>query len=138
MEDKTMSCKSALYAAMQTPTAVAVDGVIPLGSLIRRYGCDVALNGNAVNITGAGYYDVDASVTVSPAAAGTVTITLYKDGVAVPGATASETAAANGTVDLNIPALVRQVCCAAGSALTLVLTGVAATVDNVALRVQRI
>lgn len=123
---------------MQTPTAVAVDGVIPLGSLIRRYGCDVALNGNAVNITGAGYYDVDASVTVSPAAAGTVTVTLYKDGVAVPGATASETAAANGTVDLNIPALVRQVCCAAGSALTLVLTGVAATVDNVALRVQRI
>lgn len=133
-----MSCKSALYAAMQTPTAVAVDGVIPLGSLIRRYGCDVALNGNAVNITGAGYYDVDASVTVTPIAAGTVTITLYKDGVAVPGATASETAAANGTVDLSIPALVRQVCCAAGSALTLVLTGVAATVNNVALRVQRI
>ena len=133
-----MSCKSALYAAMQTPTAVAVDGVIPLGSLIRRYGCDVALNGNAVNITGAGYYDVDASVTVSPAAAGTVTITLYKDGVAVPGATASETAAANGTVDLSIPALVRQVCCAEGSALTLVLAGAAATVNNVALRVQRV
>ena len=133
-----MSCKSALYAAMQTPTAVAVDGVIPLGSLIRRYGCNVALNGNAVNITGAGYYDVDASVTVTPAAAGTVTITLYKDGVAVPGATASETAAANGTVNLSIPPLVRQVCWAAGSALTLVLTGVAATVNNVALRVQRI
>lgn len=133
-----MSCKSALYAAMQTPTAVAVDGVIPLGSLIRRYGCDVALNGNAVNITGAGYYDVDASVTVTPTAAGTVTVTLYKDGVAVPGATASETAAANGTVDLSIPALVRQVCCAEGSALTLVLTGAAATVNNVALRVQRI
>ena len=123
---------------MQTPTAVAVDGVIPLGSLIRRYGCDVALNGNAVNITGAGYYDVDASVTVTPAAAGTVTITLYKDGVAVPGATASETAAANGTVNLSIPPLVRQACCAAGSALTLVLTGAAATVNNVALRVQRI
>ena len=133
-----MSCKSALYAAMQTPTAVAVDGVIPLGSLIRRYGCDVALNGNAVNITGAGYYDVDASVTVTPAAAGTVTVTLYKDGVSVPGAIASATAAANGTVDLSIPALVRQVCCAEGSALTLVLTGAAATVNNVALRVQRI
>ena len=133
-----MSCKSALYAAMQTPTAVVVDGVIPLGSLIRRYGCDVALNDNAVNITGTGYYDVDASVTVTPIAAGTVTITLYKDGVAVPGATASETAAANGTVDLSIPALVRQICCAAGSALTLVLTGAAATVNNVALRVQRI
>lgn len=35
-------------------------------------------------------------------------------------------------------ALVRQPCCAAGAALTLVLSGVEATVDNVALRVQRI
>lgn len=138
-----MSCKSVLYAAMQTPTAVAVGGVIPLGSLIRRYGCDVSLNGNAVNITGgnqsAGYYDVDASLTVAPAAAGTVTVTLFKDGVAVPGATASATAAAaDDALDINITALVRQVCCAAGSALTLVLTGAAASVDNVALRVQRI
>ena len=138
-----MSCKSALYAAMQTPSAVAVGGVIPLGSLIRRYGCDLSLNGNAVNITGgnqsAGYYDVDASLTVAPAAVGTVTVTLFKDGVAVPGATASATAAAaNDALDLNITALVRQVCCAAGSALTLVLTGAAASVENVALRVQRI
>lgn len=134
-----MSCKSALYTAMQTPTAVEVGGVIPLGSLIRRYGNDISLNGNAVNITGTGYYDVDASITVAPTAAGTVTATLYKDGVAVPGATASATAAAAGDlVDLSIPALVRQACCAAGSALTLVLTGAAATVSNVALRVQRI
>ena len=138
-----MSCKSALYAAMQTPSAVAVGGVIPLGSLIRRYGCYVSLNGNAVNITGgnqsAGYYDVDASLTVAPTAVGTVTVTLFKDGVAVPGATASATAAAaDDALDLNITALVRQVCCAAGSALTLVLTGAAASVENVALRVQRI
>lgn len=70
--------------------------------------------------------------------AGYATVTLYKDGVAVPGATASETGAANGTVNLSIPALVRQACRAAGFALTLVLTGAAATVNNVALRVQRI
>lgn len=133
-----MSCKSALFAAMQTPTEVSAGGVIPLGSLIRRYGCDISLNGNAVNLTGTGYYDVDASITATLTAAGTVTVTLYKDGVAVPGATASETGTANGTVNLNIPALVRQACCAAGSALTLVLTGAAATVNNVALRVQRI
>ena len=133
-----MSCKSALYAAMQTDTAVSAGGVIPLGSLIRRYGCDIALNGNAVNLTGTGYYDVDASITATLTAAGTITATLYKDGVAVPGATASEAGTANGTVNLNIPALVRQACCANGSALTIVLTGAAATVNNVALRVQRI
>lgn len=135
--------KSAIYTTNVSAPTVAVGGVIPLGSLIRRYGCDLSLNGNAVNITGgnqsAGYYDVDASLTVAPAAVGTVTVTLFKDGVAVPGATASATAAAaNDALDLNITALVRQVCCAAGSALTLVLTGAAASVDNVALRVQRI
>ena len=133
-----MCCKSALYAALQTPTAVAIDGVIPLGSLIRRYGCDISLNGNAVNLSGAGYYDVDASITVAPTAAGTVTATLVKDGVAIPGATASAAAAAGAPTVLSFPALVRQACCAAGSALTLVLSGAAATVNNVALRVQRI
>ena len=133
-----MSCKSALYAVLQTPTAVAIDGVIPLGSLIRRYGCDISLNGNAVNLSGAGYYDVDASVTVAPTAAGTVTATLVKDGVAIPGATASADAAAGAPTVLSFPALVRQACCASGSALTLVLSGAAATVNNVALRVQRI
>lgn len=133
-----MSCKSAIYTAMQTPTGVAVGGVIPLGSLIRRYGGDIELNGNAVNLTGAGYYDVDASISVAPIAAGTVTVSLHQNGVAVPGASASA-ALTEGTVsDLSITALVRQVCCAAGSALTLVLTGAASTVSNVALRVQRV
>ncbi len=137
-----MSCKSALYTAMQTPTAIPVDGILPLGSIIRRYGCDANLNGNAVNIYGgrenAGYYDVDASVTVAPTAAGTVTVTLVKDGVPIPGATASAAAAAGAPTVLSFPALVRQPCCASGSALSLVLTGAAATVNNVALRVQRI
>lgn len=133
-----MSCKSAIYTAMQTPIGVAVGGVIPLGSLIRRYGGDIELNGNAVNLTGAGYYDVDASISVAPIAAGTVTVSLHQNGVAVPGASASA-ALTEGTVsDLSITALVRQVCCAAGSALTLVLTGAASTVSNVALRVQRV
>lgn len=134
-----MSCKSAIYTAMQTPTEVTVNGVIPLGSLIRRYGCDISLNGNAVNIVGKGYYDVDISVTAAPSAVGTVTATLIKDGVVVPGATASATASAAGdSAVLAFPALVRQACCASGSALSLVLTGAASTVNNVAMRVQRI
>ncbi len=70
--------------------------------------------------------------------AGTVTVTLVKDGVPIPGATASAAAAAGAPTVLSFPALVRQPCCASGSALSLVLTGAAATVNNVALRVQRI
>lgn len=134
-----MSCKSLIYAAMQTPTAVAVNGIIPLGTIVRRYGCNCNLNGNGIAINGQGYYDVDVSVEAVPDAAGTVTVQLLKDGVAVPGATAAATVAAvANTVTLAFPATVRLGCCSTGSVLTLLLTGAASTVNNVAARVEKI
>ena len=134
-----MSCKSLIYTAMQTPTAVAVNGVIPLGTIVRRYGCNCNLNGNGIAINGQGYYDVDVSVESVPDAAGTVTVQLLKDGVAVPGATAAATVAAvANTVTLAFPATVRLGCCSTGSVLTLLLTGAASTVNNVAARVEKI
>ncbi len=134
-----MSCKSLIYTAMQTPTAVAVDGIVPLGTIVRRYGCNCNLNGNGITINGQGYYDVDVSVEAVPDAAGTVTVQLLKDGVAVPGATAAATVAAvANTVTLAFPATVRLGCCSTGSVLTLLLTGAASTVNNVAARVEKI
>ena len=134
-----MSCKSLIYTAMQTPTAVAVNGIIPLGTIVRRYGCNCNLNGNGIAINGQGYYDVDVSVEAVPDAAGTVTVQLLKDGVAVPGATAAATVAAvANTVTLAFPATVRLGCFSTGSVLTLLLTGAASTVNNVAARVEKI
>ena len=134
-----MSCKSLIYTAMQTPTAVAVNGIIPLGTIVRRYGCNCNLNGNGIAINGQGYYNVDVSVEAVPDAAGTVTVQLLKDGVAVPGATAAATVAAvANTVTLAFPATVRLGCCSTGSVLTLLLTGAASTVNNVAARVEKI
>lgn len=134
-----MSCKSLIYTAMQTPTAVEVNGIIPLGTIVRRYGCNCNLNGNGIAINGQGYYDVDVSVEAVPDAAGTVTVQLLKDGVAVPGATAAATVAAvANTVTLAFPATVRLGCCSTGSVLTLLLTGAASTVNNVAARVEKI
>lgn len=134
-----MSCKSLIYTAMQTPTAVAVNGIIPLGTIVRRYGCNCNLNGNGIAINGQGYYDVDVSVEAVPDAAGTVTVQLLKDGVAVPGATAAATvAAAADVVTLAFPATVRLGCFSTGSVLTLLLTGAASTVNNVAARVEKI
>jgi hypothetical protein len=134
-----MSCKSLIYTAMQTPTAVAVNGIIPLGTIVRRYGCNCNLNGNGIAINGQGYYDVDVSVEAVPDAAGTVAVQLLKDGVAVPGATAAATVAAvANTMTLAFPATVRLGCCSTGSVLTLLLTGAASTVNNVAARVEKI
>ena len=132
-----MSCKSAIYTVNTGAQAVAEGGIISLGSIIRRYGCSLDLNGNGINIKECGYYDVDASITVSPTAAGTVTVTMLKDGVVVPGATASETASAAGDfVNLSFPPIVRE--CCTGSTLTFVLTEGAGNVTNIAVKVKKI
>ena len=134
-----MSCKSAIYIALTTPAAVAAGGTIPLGTIIRRFGRCLALEGNGIGINESGYYDVAASITVLPTAAGVITATLLKDGVAVPGGTASGTAAAAGDpVNLSIASLIRQMgCCNGQSVLTVVLSA-AGTVNNMAIVAERV
>ena len=82
--------KSAIYTVNQSAQNVAVNGIINLGTIIRRFGPNLDLSGDAIMLNGAGYYDIDASITLAPTAAGNVTITAYKDNVAIPGATATE------------------------------------------------
>lgn len=131
-----MSCKSALYGANTASQAVAVGGAINFGNVIRRFGNNINLNGPNVTLSGAGYYDIDTNFTFT-AAAGTATITLYKNGVPIPGATISRTTAADTIYTVSIPAIVREVCCA-GSAITAVLSGVAGTFTDAAIVVEKI
>ncbi len=145
LKEENIMAKAAIYTVNQGAQALQIGSVISLGSIIRRFGCKcnnaLDLNGNGITINEPGYYDVDASITATAAAAGTVTATLLRDGVAVPGAVASATAtaAAAGTVALPITALVRKDCgCSGGSTLTLVLGGTAATINNVALKVIKL
>lgn len=141
-----MSCKSAIYAADPSGTVLtlstATGTVIPLGTTVRRFGCNAVLSGNGVLLNGQGYFNVDASVTFTPTAAGTYTVTLFKDGVAVPGATQTITAAAAGTVPVNIPAIVRDQCCDSTSTLTIVVTSATVpatvTIDNTAVVVTKL
>lgn len=133
--------KSAIYVVNPSAQNVAVNGIISLGTVIRRFGPNLTLSGDAININGAGYYDIDASITVAPTAAGNVTVTVYKDNVAVPGGTATETIeTANNIVNLSISSLVREACpcCEGLSNLTFVLTGTAASVTNIAVVVEKL
>lgn len=133
--------KSAIYTANTSTQTIAVNGVIAPGTIIRRFGQNITLSGNALQLNGQGYYNIDTSFTVAPNAAGTVTITMYKDGVAIPGATASGTvAAANDSINLSISSLVREFCecCEGLSNLTFVLTGIASSVTNSAIVIEKI
>lgn len=128
--------KSGIYVANNTAAALNADSVIPLGAIVRRFGCALDLNGNGINLLETGYYDVKASVSYTPTAAGVVTATLLADGVAVPGAIASATAAAGDTVNLSIVAMVKR-CCASAGTLTLQVDA-AGTLDNVAVVAQKV
>lgn len=133
--------KSAIYTVNTSAQSVAVNGIINPGTVIRRFGPNISLSGNAIRLCGAGYYDIDASFTISPTAIGTVTVTAFKDGVAIPGATASVAAAtANTPVNLSISCLTREncACCDDASNLTFVLTGTASTVNNSAIVVEKL
>lgn len=134
-----MSCKSVLYTANTGAQTVASGGTIALGSIIRRFGCGADLNGTGINLSAPGYYKVSVSATMLPAEAGAVTVSLLKDGVAVPGGVAAETVAAAGDfANLSFASVVRIPCCGNPAALTLVLTGTASNVTNVAVVVEKL
>lgn len=130
--------KSLIQVANQSPQAVALNGILSLGSTQRRYGCNCRLSGNAIELDGAGYYTVDANVSIEPTAAGAVTIALYDNGTQIPGAIAYTTGTAGDPLTVSINTTVRQGCCCdSGDNLTLVLLAGPGNVTNVSMRVVK-
>ena len=131
--------KSLIQVANQSTQTVAPNSIISLGSVQRRFGCNCRLSGNAIEISGEGYYEVEAAISLAPTATGDVAVALYENGVQIPGAIAYATAAAAGdSVTLPLVATIRQGCCCdSADNLTCVLVEGASTVRNVSLRVVK-
>lgn len=138
-----MSCKSGIYVVNTTTgTSISDGGTYVPQTIIRRYGKYCQLGGNGVSIGnctgGAGYYDIEANVSVTATAVGSVTATLYKDGAPVQGAVSLATASAIGDiVTLPINALVRLNCDCDTANLTIVISGQAVTSQNLAFVVTK-
>ena len=131
--------RSAIYVAnTSTGNALASGSTYAPSTIIRRFGGNCQMANNGVNVSGAGYYSVDVTVTVVATAVGTVTATLYQDGKAIVGATATEQAAAIGdVVTLPLTALVRLNCECQESTITVGM-GTTVTSSNLAMKVERI
>lgn len=138
--------KAGIYTVNSGAQAVAVGGVINLGSINRRFGrkcqgcCEevLNLNGSSITMNEAGYYDVDVAVTALPTAAGPVTIAVFQDGAAVPGSTNTTTAAAAGN-PVNVVSLpLVRVRCGSASNLTVVLVNGAGTIANISVKVLKV
>ena len=131
--------KSLIQTSNQSSQTVAINSIISLGSVLRRYGCNLRLSGNAVEVSGEGYYKIDCNVSVAPTAAGNVTIAIYNNGVQIPGAIAyGAVSTAGNPITLPVETTIRQGCCCdSADSLTVVLLAGAGTVQNISMRVEK-
>ena len=127
--------RSLIQTANQSNQTVAINSIIGLGSTQRRFGCNLRLSGNGIEVLGEGYYTIDANVSITPTAAGAITIALYQDGVQIPGAIAFTTGTAAAPEAVTIPATIRLGCCDSTSTITCVLIAGPGVVNNIAIRV---
>lgn len=143
-----MSCRPELSTVSSIASSVSVNGVIPLGSVVRKRGtknCNcvspIDLSGNSIVVSEPGYYDFDFTATFTAPTEGNVTISLYQNGVPVAGFTATTTIitadAQVASISISAPD-VRVFCNGAPTAFTFVVTGTAANFSNVAVSVKKI
>lgn len=129
--------KSLIQTVNPNVQTVADDGAVSPGTVVRRFGCNCRLSGNAHELVGNGYYALDGMITAVAAAATPVTVTLYADGVAIPGMTASVTPGAAGDV-VTLPLInTVRVCGNCATTVTCVITG-ATSVTNYAMRIVKL
>ena len=101
------------------------------GTTVTRTGCSVIPDGNALKINHGGLYHLAADVTLTPSAAGTVSVQMYLNGVAMPDAITQITVAESGvtTVHVETTRLLAVCPCTARSAVSVWISGVAGTVN---------
>lgn len=132
---------------------VATDGVVSLGQVYRRYcrKCNGVktfdFNGTSIALQQQGIYHITATITFSAPVAGDVTFQLTDNGVAIPGALATETITTATTeirtATLDYYVLVDSDCVLGQSAtevesVSIINTGVDATITNVVVNVDKV
>lgn len=129
--------KSLIYSANETPQVLEVGDTINFGSIVRRYGCNLFMSGGNIIAKGEGYYKVGMNTTVLATEAGVLTVRLYKNGVAIPGATTSKTVGVGSTYSITIaPVAIRNACCSE-DVITASISNVGATINNASILVER-
>ena len=128
--------RAAIYTVNDSIQTVAEGGIINLGTIVRKFGCNLNLAGTGLQISGPGYYKFSVSITAEPDAVGQITVTAYENNNPVQGAvTASAVATANDPVSLSLDFIIRQPCscCEGLSNLIFKLSDNAANITNIAI-----
>ena len=137
-----MSCKSLIDVSTTTSTAVVAGGALPLATVTRRRGSDIAVSGNSIALTdcGSNYYLVTVNATFTAPVAGIITLNLQQNGVNVVGATASTTitTATTEVRSLSFEKIIRTFNTNGLDSLSVVNAGLAATFSNIEVSVIKL
>ena len=118
-------------------TVPATETQLSLGTIIRRYGKCIDLNGTSINITGPGYYKITVIVNSTLTAAGSTAYKLSANNVQLASSTVTTTGAAEAQ-SIPLQAVVRIKCCGDTESITLSAAGAAGTVDAVSVIVEKL
>ena len=136
-----MSCNSAIHVASQATqnvtTAAGTFAQVSFGNIVRRFGNALNLNGDGIICRGSGYFDVECAVTLTPTAAGPISVQLRQGNDSIQGATALVTGAAGTTVTIPVPPCMPRNCgCDCSSVVTLWVNA-PCTITNVSTVVEK-
>ena len=127
-----------------TTQEVAANGLLAFSTDRILTGCTATRNGQTFQLNKPGYYYVTFNADgAATTAAGDIVVVLQNNGIAIPGAIATQTvAAADDAVNLAFSTIIRvpPSCCAVDNTanLTLVNTGVATTYTSVNINITKL
>ena len=136
-----------------TSQDVIENGILNLGAVYRRFCKRINgvrtfdFDGNNIVLQQSGMYHITVVATASGSAAGDIVLSLFENGVAITGATATETITTPDTefrnLTLDYYVLVDDTCVLGNvatvqKAITLVNTGIEATYTNVVVNVDKV
>lgn len=132
---------------------VAVGGTIDLGSVYRKYCKKVNgikafdFNGTSIALQQSGIYHITATIVATSSAAGNVTIQMLENGIAIPGAFATETITTTDTelrtLTIDVYVIVDNGCLLGqpttlAKNISLQVLETAATINNVVVNVEKV
>ena len=134
--------KSAIYLANLANSELEDGDIIPIGTIVRRYGQNVRQDGNSVTVCDKpgcpGYYSVDVIAMLELGENAEYTVTLEKDGVAALGSFAVFNGApASSIVPFQISVIIKN-SCGGTSNLSVRVKGGKAKVINMTTTVERL
>ena len=134
-----MCNNSLFFKVTTTPATILAGGILPLTTIARRRGRLITSENDSISLNAPGYYKVTVTVTASGSEAGDIVLNVLKNGIEIPGLTASETITTATTElrTLTISGTVRVLCGEGSAVLTLVnASTIGITTSNISVAVE--